>query len=129
MKTLSTANSFNTRRTVESSPAKIADNLAKFLDDGFRIPGTRIRFGWDGIIGLIPGVGDAAAGLLALVPVAIAYKSGASRWLLARMISNVAIDTAIGAVPIVGDVFDIFFRSNRRNAKLLAEYYATRRSS
>jgi len=96
-----------------------AERLATLLDDAFRIPGTSIRFGWDSIIGLVPGVGDAATTILALAPVATAWKLGASRWLVARMVSNVAIDLLIGSIPIVGDAFDLFFRANRRNVRLL----------
>lgn len=101
--------------------AAAARKLSVLLDDAFRIPGTPIRFGWDSIIGLVPGVGDAATTVLALVPVASAWKLGASRWLLARMLGNVAIDTVIGVIPIVGDAFDLFFRANRRNARLLKQ--------
>ncbi len=102
-----------------------AKQLATLLDDGFRIPGTGIRFGWEPIIGLIPGVGDSATAILSLAPVVSAWRVGASRWLLARMIVNVGVDTAIGAIPVVGDVFDLFFRSNRRNARLLEKHLAS----
>lgn len=105
--------------------AAAARKLSVLLDDAFRIPGTPIRFGWDSIIGLVPGVGDAATTVLALVPVASAWKLGASRWLLARMLGNVAIDTVIGVIPIVGDAFDLFFRANRRNARLLKQLMNT----
>lgn len=96
--------------------------LTTILDDAFRIPGTNIRFGWDSVIGLIPGVGDATTTLLALVPVGTAWKLGAGRWLLTKMLCNVLIDATIGAVPIAGDAFDLFFRANRRNTKLLKKY-------
>lgn len=96
-----------------------ARRLAVLLDDAFRIPGTSIRFGWDSIIGLVPGLGDVATTILALVPVATAWKLGASRWLLARMLMNVAMDGFLGSVPIVGDAFDLFYRANRRNVALL----------
>jgi hypothetical protein len=99
------------------------DRLVKLLDDKYRVPGTNIRFGWDAIIGLVPGVGDLATTGLALVPVAVAWKSGASRWLLIRMLANVGIDATLGAIPLVGDVFDVFFKANRRNARLMKEFF------
>lgn len=101
----------------KSIRAADAKRLATLLDDAFRIPGTNIRFGWDSVIGLVPGFGDAATTILALAPVATAWKLGASRWVLARMLGNVAVDAAIGTIPVVGDAFDLFFRANRRNAR------------
>lgn len=95
--------------------------LATWLDAAFRIPGTRIRFGWDPIIGLLlPVVGDAATVPLKLAPIGVAWKLGGSRWLIAKMLLNVAIDSTIGAIPLVGDIFDLFFKANLRNARLLA---------
>jgi hypothetical protein len=104
-----------------------ARKLALLLDDAFRIPGTSIRFGWDTVIGLVPGVGDAATTIVALAPMLTAWKLGASRWLLFRMLANVGVDAAIGIIPVVGDIFDLFFRANRRNARLLEQHLATRR--
>lgn len=102
--------------------AELSRKLSILLDDAFRFPGTNIRFGWDTIIGLVPGVGDAATALLALIPVATAWKLGASRWMMFRMLANVGIDTTIGAIPIVGDAFDVFYRSNRRNSRMLKHF-------
>ncbi|MEQ8847634.1 DUF4112 domain-containing protein [Botrimarina sp.] len=102
-----------------------ARRLAYLLDDVFRIPGTNIRFGWDSIIGLVPGVGDAATTLIALAPVATAWKLGGSRWLIARMLGNVAIDATVGAIPLAGDAFDLFFKANRRNARMLEKFVAS----
>lgn len=94
---------------------------ATLLDAAFRIPGTRIRFGWDPIVGLLlPVVGDVATVPIKLAPVGIAWKLGGSRWLLAKMLLNIGIDSTLGAIPIVGDIFDFFFKSNLRNARLLA---------
>ncbi len=119
MKALAVNNSTRIAEIPQADAIELAGQFAWLLDDAFRIPGTNIRIGWDGLIGLIPGVGDVAASILALVPVACAYKIGASRWILARMLANVAIDGVVGAVPVVGDLFDVFFRSNRRNLALL----------
>ena len=97
------------------------NKLADFLDSKFTIPGTTIRFGWDGLIGLIPAVGDTLTLLpqLYLLYEAIRAKVGAKTIL--KMAVNVAIDWAVGSIPVIGDVFDVAFKSNLRNAKLLGE--------
>lgn len=104
--------------------AEDAKRLAVLLDDAFRIPGTNIGFGWDTVIGLVPGFGDAATTIVGLAPVLTAWRLGASRGLLARMVGNLAVDAVIGSIPVIGDVFDIFFRANRRNARLLERHQA-----
>ena len=101
--------------------------LARMLDDRFAVPGTRIRFGWDAILGLVPGLGDALASVLSLLIVHHAWQTGAKPFTLARMLGNVAADFLIGAVPFVGDLFDVAFKANRRNARLL-EQHLTRQS-
>lgn len=106
----------------KATTAEASRKLSLLLDDAFRVPGTNLRFGWDSIIGLVPGVGDAATMVLALVPVATAWKVGASRWMITRMLANVGIDATIGAIPILGDAFDLFFRANRRNSQLLKRH-------
>jgi hypothetical protein len=107
--------------------------LARLLDEAFRVPGTNLRFGLDAILGLIPGAGDIAGGLLSTVIILQAAKLGAPRSVLARMVLNVAIDSIVGAVPLLGDLFDIGWKSNTRNAALLQRYadrpQATRRAS
>lgn len=95
------------------------DRLATRLDSQFRIPGTGIRFGWDGIIGLIPGVGDAASLLPAGYILAKAVQMGARRRTVTRMALNTGIDILIGGIPLLGDAFDVWFKSNRRNIGLL----------
>jgi hypothetical protein len=97
--------------------------LARMLDTAFRIPGTGIRFGVDGVIGLAPGIGDAITTLLACWIVYEAHRLGAPRHLLAKMAGNVAIDGLVGAVPVLGDVFDVLWRANRRNVRLLREHF------
>ncbi|HEX2449485.1 MAG TPA: DUF4112 domain-containing protein [Methyloceanibacter sp.] len=96
--------------------------LARMLDDSFAIPGTGIRFGWDSVLGFVPGVGDALTTALALVIVHHAWQSGASKMTLARMLGNVATDFAVGAVPVLGDLFDFAFKANRRNVRLLEQH-------
>jgi hypothetical protein len=95
------------------------DILSHVLDDFIRIPGTSIRFGLDGIIGLIPGVGDAIGGIASCVILVAAWMRGVPPPVLARMVANVAIEVGVGAVPVLGDMFDIAWRANRRNYALL----------
>ncbi|MDR3735263.1 MAG: DUF4112 domain-containing protein, partial [Acidobacteriaceae bacterium] len=100
------------------------DLLSHVLEDCFRIPGTSIRFGIDGIIGLIPGLGDIITGLAACIIVVAAWFRGVPYITLVRMLVNVAIDIVIGAIPFIGDVFDIAWKANRRNYKLLTRHLA-----
>jgi len=95
------------------------DILSHVLDDFIRVPGTSIRFGLDGIIGLIPGVGDAIGGIASCVILVAAWVRGVPGAVLTRMVANVAIEVVAGAVPVVGDMFDIAWRANRRNYALL----------
>lgn len=104
-----------------AAPAGMADieRLGVLLDARFRIPGTGIRFGLDSLIGLVPGVGDTATALIGLYIVLRARALGASRWTQARMVGNVLVDMVIGAIPLVGDIFDVAYKSNLRNVRLL----------
>lgn len=116
--------------TAEAAPSAIEDaelarriarldRMARTMDSRFRIPGTNLRFGWDSILGLIPGAGD----LITVVPSAYMIyegaRMGARKSVLARMGANSAIDLVVGGIPLAGDVFDLFFKSHRRNAALL----------
>jgi hypothetical protein len=107
--------------------------LARLLDEAVRVPGTNIRFGLDAILGLLPGAGDVAGGVLSAFIILQAGRLGAPRSVLWRMVMNVAIDSIVGAVPILGDLFDVGWKSNTRNAALLERYaarpQATRRAS
>ena len=95
------------------------DNIAALLDDMFRIPGTKIRFGLDALIGWIPGIGDAVAGIASFLIVFAAWRRDVQSITLVRMIANVLLETAVGAVPVAGDLFHIFWKANRRNYRLL----------
>jgi hypothetical protein len=95
------------------------DALSHLLDDFLRVPGTPIRFGLDGIVGFIPGIGDILGGLASTIIILAAWVRGVPRIILARMVANVAIETLVGAVPFLGNFFDIAWRANRRNYKLL----------
>ena len=97
--------------------------LAHIMDSALRIPGTRIRFGADSALGLIPGAGDVLGLGISLFALLEAVRLGAPGHVLTRMIANVAIDTGLGAIPVVGDIFDLLFKSNTRNLKLLLEHF------
>jgi hypothetical protein len=95
------------------------DYVAALLDDLFRIPGTKIRFGLDALIGWVPGIGDAMTGIASFLIVFASWRRGAKAVTLVRMIANVLLETAIGAIPVAGDVFHIVWKANRRNYRLL----------
>jgi hypothetical protein len=107
--------------------------VANVLDQLFRVPGTRWRFGLDAIFGLVPGVGDIATGLIGAYGLIIAQQLGAPASIQLRMLVNLLIDAGIGAIPILGDLFDFAFKANVRNAGLLTSWLArphqARRSS
>ncbi|MGH7482404.1 MAG: DUF4112 domain-containing protein [Longimicrobiales bacterium] len=107
--------------------------LARLLDRQFRIPGTRIRLGLDPLIGLLPGIGDVATGALSGWIVIAAARLGAPAPVLARMLFNLLTDVVLGAVPLLGDLFDVAWKANARNLDLLERHLAdprrARRSS
>jgi len=93
------------------------------MDSQFKIPGTSIKFGLDPLIGLVPGAGDFVSFLISGYMVMILARNGASGFVLARMTLNIFIDALIGSIPILGDIFDIAFKANQRNMKLMHEHY------
>ena len=95
---------------------------ARFLDSSFRIPGTTIRFGLDPIVGLIPGIGDAAGLVLGSWILLRARQHGVGRGTLMRMLGNMVFEAVVGSVPVLGDAFDVWFKANRRNVALLESY-------
>jgi hypothetical protein len=116
----SSANPFG-NLTREQRLARL-DALAKLLDIAFVLPGTRIRYGIDGIIGLIPVVGDIIATALSLWLVREARALGAPWHVTARMLGNVAVQGVVGTVPVAGDAFDVLFRANIRNMRILRRW-------
>lgn len=96
--------------------------LARLLDSQFRVPGTGLRFGVDGLLGLVPGVGDAAGLALSSAVIVQAVRLGARGATVARMVLNVAIDTVFGSIPLLGSVFDFAFKANNRNVALLQRH-------
>jgi hypothetical protein len=119
---------------VDSRPPRSPDDermlarfraLANLLDNRFRVPGTNWRFGIDPLLGLIPGLGDIAGALFAMWSVLLARKLGAPRIIQVQMLTNIALDMVGGAVPIVGDLFDMAFKAHARNRQLLDDWLET----
>jgi hypothetical protein len=107
--------------TREQRLARI-DAVAKLMDVAFVLPRTKVRYGLDGILGLVPIVGDLLAAMVSLWIVREARALGAPRYLIARMLGNVTVDTVVGFVPLAGDAFDVAFRSNMRNVRMLQRW-------
>ena len=99
------------------------DRLAALLDTAFLLPGTNIRFGIESIIRLVPGFGDVAASALSCYLLYEAHALGVPKHVFARMLANVLLEGVVGAVPLVGDAFDVAFRANRRNVHILREHF------
>lgn len=100
--------------------------LEAVMERAFMISGTRIPVGLDAMLGLVPVVGDLLAGAIGLYLVWEARNLGVSKWAVARMLGNVGIDTAIGAVPLAGDIFDVLYRSNTKNLRILKRHLDAR---
>jgi hypothetical protein len=98
--------------------------LKRLLDEAFRVPGTSIRFGWDPIIGLVPWIGDALTAIFSCAIIVQAHQMRLPKVVQLRMLLNVAIDVLVGVVPFVGDVADVFWKSNTRNFALLERHAA-----
>lgn len=96
--------------------------LAALLDNAFGVPGTRVRFGFDALMGLVPGVGDFVGAVFGAYGVLVARRMGAPLALQARMLANVAIDATVGAIPLAGDLFDFAFKPHLRNLALLGQW-------
>ncbi|HBR93074.1 MAG TPA: DUF4112 domain-containing protein [Opitutae bacterium] len=111
-----------------SAQLRRIEKLAHLFDARFEIPGTKIRFGWDGLIGLLPGVGDTLTLLPQLYLVFEALRLKLGRATLVKMLLNVLIDWLVGTIPVLGDLFDVAFKSNLRNAKLVAEAIRKKRA-
>ena len=103
----------------DQSHLDLVKRLSYFLDSAIPIPGTRYRIGLDPIIGLIPGIGDAVTSLMSTYIILIALQMRVSKWTLVRMVFNVLIESLVGVLPVVGDLFDAVWKSNERNRLLL----------
>ncbi|MBB3965788.1 DUF4112 domain-containing protein [Rhizobium metallidurans] len=97
--------------------------LARLMDTALRIPGTRFSFGADSIMGLVPGIGDFAGAAISLYIVNEARQLGVPKDKLVKMLVNIGFDAAAGSVPLVGDLFDVYFKSNRRNLELVLDHF------
>ena len=109
----------------QTSDGYLADHhlerYEEWLDAKFRMPVIGVRFGLDGLIGLIPGIGDVVTAGVSSVFIADAWKRGARKRVMAKMLANVGIDFAVGTIPLVGDIFDFAFKSNTKNLRLLRD--------
>ncbi len=102
--------------------ARELERLARWMDSVFEIPVLGIRFGLDALLGLLPGGGDVATSLVSIYIVSAATRHGVPKITLARMALNVAIDLLVGSIPVVGDLFDAYWKSNQRNVALLRRH-------
>lgn len=96
--------------------------LTRLMDEALAVPGTRLRVGLDSLLGLLPGVGDVAGAAVSGYALLVALRLGAPLPVLLRMLLNIGVDTAVGAVPLLGDLFDLGWKANRRNLRLLEQY-------
>lgn len=97
--------------------------LVRVLEDLVRVPGTKFGIGLDAIVGVfLPGIGDAITGALGLTLITAAVRRGVPRVVVARMVANLAIDLVVGLLPVLGDAFDLLWRSNTRNLALLERH-------
>ena len=121
------------RDPAASRAGEQARALARLLDTAVRVPGTNVRVGLDPILGLIPGAGDLIGGALSAYVLLLAARAGASKPILLRMLGNLAADATVGSIPLLGDLFDVGFKANARNVRLLDEFLerprATERAS
>lgn len=104
---------------------KRIERLAKLMDTAWGIPFTKWRFGVDSVVGLVPGAGDVVNLGVSVYTLMLAHRLGAPNALLLKMAANSGIDFGIGSVPVLGDIFDMFFKSNTRNLKMLTEFLAS----
>jgi hypothetical protein len=119
--TLDEHDHFDTTAEREAALNRIR-RFAKLLDSAFRVPGTNFEMGLEGLVGLIPGVGDFASAVVSLYVPFEAIRMGAPWAKVAQMLLNILIDALVGSVPVVGDLFDVAFKANNRNVRLLEEY-------
>ena len=110
-------------QSVQPTEFRYLDTLSDLLDSRFRIPGTNIRFGLDAIVGLVPYAGDVVTFAFSGLLIVSMARHGASGMVIVRMLWNILFDTLVGSIPLIGDIFDIRFKANRRNYHLLKNHY------
>lgn len=123
-----TDDSHSLRLGTEEEHAEVArlKRLARIMDAAIGVPGTKFRIGWDPFVSLIPGVGDAASAMVSVFIVYRAARLGVSWSLVLRMLANVLIDTVLGSVPVIGDLFDVGWQANIKNVELLERAMSSR---
>ena len=104
----------------------LAEQLTSLLDDRFRVPVIGIRFGLDPLLGFIPWAGDILSASVSLLILSAFMRHGVPKRLIAKMVFNIILDLMVGAIPFLGDLFDIYFKANRRNMRMAKEYFASR---
>lgn len=117
------------QKSEKDKARKKLERLAWFLDNSIKVPGFNARFGLDALIGLIPGVGDVITALISSVVISEAARMGVPKVLLLKMAFNVLVDTLVGAIPVVGDLFDFAWKANQRNVRLLDQYLESPRET
>ncbi|QNE39637.1 DUF4112 domain-containing protein [Hymenobacter sp. NBH84] len=118
-----TPTSPRTPTLVEDDRLVWVERIARLMDSQFRMPGTRFRFGLDPVLGLLPIVGDLSTFAISTVLLVTMMRHGAKGSVVVRMVLNVLFDTIVGAIPILGNVFDFAYKANDRNVRLLREHY------
>ncbi len=108
---------------LELNELQIIETLSHFMDDAFQVPGTKFKFGLDPLINLIPGAGSLIGYVFSACLVLVLIKRGASSGLVAKMVGNVILDSAVGAIPFIGNIWDFGYKANRRNLNLMKEHY------
>ncbi len=98
--------------------------LSKNLDESFTIPGTNIKFGMDAVLGLVPGGGDLVSGIFSLYMLRAAMKMNLPKRAIFSMLANIILDTTVGVIPVAGDIFDVFWKSNKRNMNIIEKHIA-----
>ena len=120
---MAASSDFNQSAMSKNPALKRINVLARLMDAQFSVPGTSFRFGLDGIIGLIPGVGDMSTFAVSSYMLWIMAHNGASGYVMARMVLNVLLDALVGMIPLLGDIFDFAFKANMRNVRLMQQHY------
>ena len=122
-------NASDTTRPANQIDDPVLAFIARLMDTAFVVPGTNIRFGLDPLIGLVPGLGDTLGSLVSVFLILQSARYGVPKVVLARMAMNVMANTVVGAIPVVGDAFSVYFKSNVKNYELLRRHAGTQRKS
>lgn len=115
-------------RTERMRRLRRLSSAARLMDTALRIPGTNIRFGADSLMGLVPGIGDASGAIVGLAIIYEARRLGVPTHKLGRMVGNVALDAVVGSVPLLGDLFDVYFKAHKRNIEMILAHFEVDRS-